>query len=239
MATSGGPKIPMDQLSFAVDVSNNKSYSGTGNDWTDLSSNKIIMGSNGTQTPYTTAGGVKCFQFNSSGYWQSEGGHADVDFGGDCSLVFWFYPTNLTERDTIFEKVGYPGYTSYQTEIAVTYESGENFSWYSRRSANYDYGSTTSMTLNTWNLMGIKMSTGKTTAARTGFWSKNGSSWSQNYTSRSNVAVQVAGAIRIGTGYAGAVENGYIGALYCYNKMLSDKEITQFYNATKTRFNLS
>lgn len=238
MAATTGPDIPIDQLSLALDASNPQSYPGSGADWFDIGPNKIIMGSNGTQTPYTTAGGVKCFQFNSSGYWQSEGGHADVDFGGDCSLVFWFYPTDLTERDTIFEKVGYPGYTSYQTEIAVTYESGENFSWYSRRSGNYDYGSTTSMTLNAWNLMGIKMSTGKTTAARTGFWSKNGSSWSQNYTSRSNVAVQTAGAVRIGTGYAGAVESGYISSLYCYNKMLSNNEISQIYNNTKSKFGL-
>ena len=238
MAFYYSPKIPTDQLSLALDANNPKSYPGSGTDWFDVGPNKITFSSYGTQTPHTTLNGVGCFDFNGSGYWQSDSGHENVDFGGDCTLVFWMYTQDLTERDTIFEKVGYPGYTSYQTEIAVTLETGENFSWYSRRSANYDYGSTGAMTQNKWNLMGIKMSTGKTTAARTGFWSKNGSSWSQNYTSRSNTAVQTAGAIRVGTGYAGAVENGYISSLYCYNKMLSDDEISQIYNATKTRFGL-
>lgn len=239
MATNGGPKIPSDQLSFAIDASNFKSYPNSGDDWKDIGPNKITMSRYNTQPPFTTVGGVKCFQFNSSGYWQSDSGHENVDFGGDCTLLFWFYPTDLTERDTIFEKAGASGNTSYQTEIAVTYESSENFSWYSRKTPNYDYGSTTTMTLNAWNLMAIKMSTGKSATARTGFYSKNGASWTQNYTSRSNTALSVAGAIRVGTGYAGAVENGYLSCLYCYNKMLSDAEVAQFYNATKTKFNLS
>jgi len=149
------------------------------------------------------------------------------------------YAENLTERDTIFEKIGYTGYSSYQTEIAVTLETSENFSYYSRSTPAYDYGGVSSMTLSTWNFMGIKMSTGKTAAARTGFYTKNGSAWVSSYTSRSNTAIAgPAGAVRVGTGYAGPVENGYIGAVYCYNKMLSDSEVAQMYNATKERYGL-
>jgi len=84
----------------------------------------------------------------------------------------------------------------------------------------------------------IKMSTGKTTAARTGFYSKNGSAWGASYTSRSSVAVVAAGNLIIGSGYAGTVTDGFIGQVLCYNKMLSDAEILQNYNATKSRFGL-
>ena len=95
---------------------------------------------------------------------------------------------------------------------------------------------TSGMTIGEWNLMGIKLSTGKTSSARTGFYSKNGASWTSNYNSRSSEALTAAGAVRIGSGYAGAVENGYVSAVYCYNKMLTDAEVLQMYNATKRRY---
>lgn len=236
-----GPNIVRDSLSLAVDVSSTRSYPGSGTKWYDLSSNQITFSAKGTtQTPLTTINGVQCFDFNGSGYWQSDSGHENVNFAGDCTLLFWFYAEDITERDTFFEKAGTGGGNgggnSYQQEIAVTIETNERFSYYSRKTPNYDYASTDIMTLNEWNFMGLKMSTGETTAARTGFRSKNGANWTANYTSRSDTAIVPAGVVRIGTGYAGPVENGYVGAVYCYNKMLSNDEVAQMYNVTKQRY---
>ena len=86
--------------------------------------------------------------------------------------------------------------------------------------------------------MAIKMSTGLTTAARAGYWSKNGSAWTQNYTSRSTTPITTAGAVQIGTGYAGTVDNGSVSLVACYNRMLSDSEIAQNYEAWRGRFTL-
>ena len=231
-----GPNIVRDSLSLAVDVSSTRSYPGSGTKWYDLSSNQITFSAKGTtQTPLTTINGVQCFDFNGSGYWESDSGHENVNFAGDCTLLFWFYAEDLTERDTFFEKAG-TTYNSYQQEIAVTLETNEAFSYYSRFADVYDNANTSAMTQNEWNFMGLKMSTGETTAARTGFRSKNGANWTANYTSRSDTAIVPAGAVRIGTGYAGAVENGYVGAVYCYNKMLSNDEVAQMYNVTKQRY---
>ena len=230
-----GPNIVRDNLSLAVDVWSTRSYPGSGDKWYDLSSNQITFSANGTQTPLSTINGVQCFNFNGSGYWQSDSGHENVNFAGDCTLLFWFYAEDLTERDTFFEKAG-TSYNSFQQEIAVTLETNEAFSYYSRYADNYDYASTSAMTQNEWNFMGIKMSTGETSTARTGFYSKNGANWIANYNSRSDTAIVPAGAVRIGTGYAGAVENGYVGAVYCYNKMLSNDEVAQMYNVTKQRY---
>jgi len=141
----------------------------------------------------------------------------------------------MAQRRTIFEKAG-TSYQSYEQEIAVTWEVANDFSYYSRYSPAYDYAGTLVNTVNAWNMVGIKMSTGKTTAARTGFYSKNGSAWASGYTSRSNVALVAAGAIRIGSGYAGTVTDGYINSVYCYNKMLTDAEIAQNYNALRKKF---
>ena len=232
-----GPKIPRNDLTLAIEAGSPRCYPGSGTKLYDLSKSKIVFSSVGTQMPHTEVNGVKCFDFNGSGYWQSDSGHEQVDMGGDCSLVFWMYAENLTERDTIFEKVGI-GTNSYRQEIAVTLETNEAFSYYSRRYPNYDHANTGAMTLSKWNLMSIKLSTGRTASARTGFWSKNGSAYSASYNSRSDTALTSAGAIRIGSGYAGAVENGYIAALYCYNRMLSDKEIKQIYTSTKKRYGL-
>lgn len=237
MGVVGGPNIPKYKLSLAVNAEAYRSYPGTGADWFDTSKSKITFSSYGTQLPLTEIDGVTCWDFNGSGYWQSDSGDGKVDMGGDCTLVFWMYAEDLTERDTIFEKAGVGG-TSYQCEIAMTLETGESFSYYSRKTPNYDYASTGGMTQGQWNLMSIKMSTGRTATARTGFWSKNGSAYASSYSSRSDTPLVTASHIRIGTGYAGAVENGYLASLYCYNRMLSDSEISQIYNATKIKFGL-
>jgi len=225
-------------LVLNLDAGNPYSYAGAGTTWYDVSGNNLIFNSQGTtQTPFTTIGGSPCFDFNGSGYWECGTNFNLVDLGGDCTIIIWFYCETTAIRRTIFEKAG-TSYQSYEQEIAVTWETANDFSYYSRFSPSYDYASTAASTVNAWNMVGIKMSTGKTTAARTGFYSKNGSAWSASYNSQSNVALVAAGAIRIGSGYAGTVTDGYIGSVLCYNRMLTDAEILQNYNATKGRFGL-
>lgn len=236
MSVNYNPRVVTDGLALCLDAGNSKSYPGSGTTWTDLIQG-ITFSSYGTQTPVETINGAKSFAFNGSGYWESTSGHEKVDMGGDCTLLMWIYDEDISTRRTIFEKAG-TSYNSYEQEIAVTWETDETLSWYSRYSPTYDYGISSSLTLNSWNFMGIKMSSGRTSSSRTGFYSKNGGAWISNYIQRSNIAVVSAGAIRVGTGYAGAVENGNIALVMCYNKMLSDAEIQQNFNATRSRFGI-
>lgn len=231
-----GPRTVTSGLVLALDAANRNSYVGSGTVWRDLSQG-LVFNSQGTQTPFTKINGVSCFDFNGSGYWECGTNFGLVDLGGDCTILMWFYCQTMAIRRTIFEKAG-TSFASYQQEIAVTWETGNDFSYYSRQSPDYDYAYTAVNTLNAWNMVGIKMSTGKTATARTGFYSLNGSAWTANYTSRSNTALVAAGAIRIGTGYAGVVTDGYISAVSCYNRMLSDAEVLQNFNATRGRFGL-
>lgn len=231
------PKIVTDNLSMYVDVTNIKSYPGSGTSWYDLGPNKLVFASTGaTQTPLETVSGVPSFGFNGSGYWECSTNASTVDFGGDCTLLMWIRSEDIAVRKTVFEKAG-TVYQSYEQEIAVTWEVDENFSWYSRWNA-YDYGGTAAININTWSLVGIKMSSGKAATARTGFYSINGSSWISSYTSRSSSALTAAGALRIGNGYAGIVDNGNIAAVMCYNKMLNDQEVQQNFNALRGRFGI-
>lgn len=238
MGTAYQPKIVTDSLSLCLDVSNPKCYSG-GSTWVDAA-NGIEFASVGTQTPLSTRDGIRCFEFNGSGSWASQGGTSQsdkVDMGGDCTLIIWLYGATVPSRRTIFEKAGI-GNSSYRQEIAVTWEQGTNWSYYSRNSPNYDSASSYNAEIDKWNMMAIKMSTGRTATARTGFRSLNGSAWAASYSSRSDTALTSAGEIRVGTGYAGTVAVGAIGSVLCYNKMLDDDEILHNYNATKGKFGI-
>lgn len=246
MGVAYNPAIITDQLSMYVDIANPKSWPGSGTKLYDLGPNKLVFDSTGvTQTPEETVDGVKSFAFNGSGYWECGTNFSTVDFGGDCTLLMWIRSDDITVRKTIFEKAG-TTYASFQQEIALTWEANELFNYYSRYdisggnpALSYDFGSLLGTAfINQWYLAALKMSSGKDTTARTGFWSKNGSAWSANYTSRTAVAVEPAGAIRIGSGYAGTVDNGNIGAVLCYNKMLNDAEIQQNFNALRGRFGI-
>ena len=236
MSVVSGANIVTSGLTMLVDAANPISYSGTGTVWRDTVQGSTLN-SYGTQTTWGTVGGTRAFTFNGSGYWQMDTGFNNVPLGGDCTIILWLYEVGHSTRKTVFQKAG-TVYQSYEQEVAMTWEVGQEISWYSRYSPAYDYGSTPGCDTNKWNMMAIKMSTGLTATARAGYYSKNGGAWAQNYTSRSSVALVTAGALQIGTGYAGTVDNGSVSLVACYNRMLSDSEIAQNYEAWRTRFSL-
>ncbi len=236
MAGSTGPNIVNSGLVLELDVANTLSYPGSGDIWTDMSQGLIFNKAGGTQTPLTTFNGASAFDFNGSGYWTCSTNSSLVDMGGDCTLNMWFYSETLASRCTIFEKAG-TTYSSYEQEIAVTWETYNAFTYYSRYNT-YDYGYVLNIIDNKWNFLSLKMSSGKSTTARTGFYSVNGGPYVANYTSRSSTALVPSGEIRVGGGYAGAVLSGGVSIVQVYNRMLSDDEIQQNYNSQKSRFGL-
>ena len=237
MAVVYNTNIVKDGLSLLLDPANIKSYPGSGSLWVDLE-NKIQFVANGTPaTTYSLVGGAPAFTFNGTGYWESTSNHNLVDLGGDCTVILWIYGADVTTRKTFFEKAG-TTYQSYRQELAMTLETNEAFSYYSRNFPGYDSGSTATIDINKWSMTGIRISTGKTSNARVGYYSKNGAAWVGSYTSNSNTALVAAGAIRIGTGYAGTMDNCSVGAVLCYNRMLSDAEIKQNFESYRGRYGL-
>ena len=230
------PIINTNGISMYLDPSNAIS-NPRGTTWYDLV-NGLQFNSQGTLLSTVGLGSGTGFQFDGSGYWQCSSNYNLVDLGGDCTIIMWVYSTvnPRSDRKTIFQKNG-TTYASYEQEIAVTWETATDMSWYSRYNL-YDYASTASLGTTGWKMVGIKMSTGKTSAARTGFYSIDGSSWVNNYYSRSSTALVPSADIVIGSGYAGTVSQGGIGIVMCYNRMLSDSEISQTYNATKSLYGL-
>jgi hypothetical protein len=234
--TGAGPTYVTDGLTLYLDAGLTSSYPGSGSTWTDLAQG-LTFSSNGTQTPFGTVSGVPSFTFNNSGYWTYSTTPSLVDMGGPTTLILWVYNTGLAARKTVFEKAG-TSYQSYEQEIAVTWETSNQWTYYSRYNA-YDYGNFTTTPLNQWSMNAIKMTTAKTTGvSRQGFRSLNGAAWTSDYVARSTTAVLAAGQIRIGTGYAGTMTNSSISIVMVYNKELSNDEILQNYNAFKQRHGL-
>ena len=231
------PSVVTDNISLYLDANNVSSYPQNGAAWYDLA-NGLQFNSQGAQTTYEIVSGAKGFTFNSSGYWQCSSNTNLVNMGGDCTLIMWLYsPASFPSRRTIFQKNG-TIYQSYEQEIAVTWEEPATMTYYSRYSPAYDYAYISGINPSAWNMVALKMSTGLTSAPRTGFYSINGGSWNSYYVSRSDTALVTAADIVIGSGYAGPVHNGSIGSVMCYNKMLSDSEISQNFNATKSTYGL-
>lgn len=233
MAFTHSPTIPTDQLKMCLDATNPKSHITSATTWIDLAQRLTfnLVGTAPTKTTYGTAQG---FTGNSSGYWACSTNASTVDFGGDCTLVMWIYCVTPAVRRTVFEKAGTTN-ASYEQEIACTWEVGNSISWYSRYN-QYDYAGTAAMVANRWNMVGIKMSTGKTASVRTGYYSMDGAAWVSGYSTRSTTPITPAGEIRVMTGYAGVLDTGAVGMVLGYNKMLNDLEILQLFNATRTRF---
>lgn len=223
-------------LVLCLDAGSIRSFPESGTSWYDNSASKLTFTSSGTQTTWTTLGGARAFNANSSGYWSCSTNAHLVDMGGECTLLMWIYCSTPSVRRTIFEKAG-TIYNSYEQEIACTWETSNSISWYSRVS-DYDYAGTPAMTANTWNLVGIQMSSGKTVATRSGYYSMNGGTWTSGYTPRSTIPITQAGAIRVFTGYAGTVDTGGVGMVMAFNRMITNAEVSTVFDQTRKRFGI-
>ena len=231
--------LPIDGLGVYVDCTNPDSYDD--NAWKDVSGNALSFSKVGSISKGvfpTGAAGKPAWVFNGSGYFQCTVDPRTVNMGGDCTLIMMVYCESPSVRKTIFELGGGP-YQSYQQSIACTWETSNAISYYSRYLDDYDFANMDTMTANSWNMMALKMSTGLTATARTGFRSKNGAAFSSNYTSRSDTALIIGNTIKIGNGYAGTCTDGGIGAVLCYNKMLTDLEIEKVYSVIGPAFGLN
>lgn len=231
------PKIVMDGLSCYVDSLNTDSYQGA--TLNDISGNGIVFNKIGTMD-LANFGGVDALNMTSNGYWRADDKYGVVDMGGDCTLIIWLYGADVASRRTIFQKNGTVA-QSYQQEIACTWEVGTgttSTSFYSRQTPTYDASGWGGIVSGQWNMWAIKISDGYTSNPRLAYGSTNGNAWTQVGFSRSNTALVPASSIQLCSGYAGTVNQGGLGAVLTYNKMLSDAEIAQNYNAMKGNYGL-
>jgi hypothetical protein len=186
------------------------------------------------KTPKTTVNNIPCITFNGASYWESSAADAyKVDLRGAFTMIALFYFPSNSARHNLFEKAG-TSYASYQQELATTWETNNTLSWYRSggQDGTYDYSSTKEYTINRWTMVAIK----GTANHSAGYYYDQSSGWVSNYGNRSDTNILQSGVMRIGNGYTGIMQVGYLHALMIWNVDLNATRIGQVYNYYSNQF---
>ena len=224
MATNGGPNIIEDGLVFAVDAANKKSYPGSGTTWTDLAGSN-----NGTLTNGPT--------------FDSGNGGSIVFDGTDDVVESSINPSVFSTGYDAFTVNYWVNYTDYADYNSTSFDLrfGNTVQWNDyihsgNRLYSYPGGavqiSNTSFSLGVWYNICFAVTQGSGNTYKTyinGQLDKSGG-W--------NKSLGTPSKYRIGGNNASRRFNGKIPFIGYYNRTLSSTEITQNYNALKSRFGL-
>jgi hypothetical protein len=225
-----GPRIVTDGLALYLDAANSKSYPGSGNTWYDLSRN----GYNGTLT------GGPTYNSGNNGYISVDGSDDYILIGPvanigisniSVSWCVWVYPTSTAGNIMSMSSTNPQGSWN-MPPIAATGQTFRGKIW----SNNYLYSSTYS--LNTWYYLTLVFDYANSSQ----LFYVNGILQS----SQGSITYSSSGAsnyIFLGQSNPGADNTGMFtgryGSFKIYtSKALSQSEILQNFNATKTRYGL-
>ena len=223
MAFNYSPKIVTDGLVFVVDAANKKSYLGSGTTWSDLAGSN-----NGTLTNGPTFdsgnGGSIVFDGSDDYVALSDFGLPTTSFS--CMCVFKF--DAAANGNTLFNlNYAYPnsGYLIRQKDqkIIVFTDNG----------SETNIQSTSTISNNTIYHLVVTQNSGTCTIYLNGIQDKQASLANPVLNSSAETSLARRGAPQVGAYLNGNIFNAYI-----YNKALTSTEITQNYNALKSRFGL-
>ena len=219
------PRIVTSGLVLALDAAERLSYPRTGTTWRDLSGNS----NNGTLTngPTFSAGNMGSIVFDGADDYVNISNTSILN-NSSQTINIWFLYTSIPGN----------GVSVIGKHDSVGSQNGYNMGLYGgavfcqfKPSSNTDAGSvSTNMSANTWTLITLKFTIGSTLTLY-----KNGNKISTNALSSVSMTSQ---PIRIGLSvdtYWSALP-GRVASVQIYSRELSDDEVLQNYNATKTRF---
>jgi len=218
MSLRHSPKIVTNGLVFALDAANNKSYPGSGTSWYDLSGNS----NNGTLTNGPTFSNVNQGSIVFDGV--NDYVQTNLSGMGQVSLVCFFNPT-ISNSGLYYE-----GLIDNDTPGQYGQGMGINNGVFETILDNQFWTPNVSVDVGRWQM--CVLSINSTTAK----FYKNGIlrstlSYTQGAVTTSNYII---GKSNANARYI----NGKIAICLIYNRVLSDTEVLQNYNATKSRFGL-
>jgi len=223
----------MDNLAFAVDAGNSRSYPGSGTTWYDLSSNRYA----GTMTAGLT------YSSNNGGYINFPGGHY-VRFTGlsgtvmsvpesftGMTVTLWFYPTSSGASQYVVSSVSGSGSKGFDI---ILQDSGNNDYLRVSSSAATWLNTNTFETLNTWQQLTL-------------VWDK-----STLFTYKNGSIINVQSSTTAGFTTAptelclGTLPNmlgsytytGRIASLFIHSRPMNATEVAQNFNALRGRFGI-
>jgi hypothetical protein len=224
-----------------LDASNASSYPGSGTTWTDLSGNGNNMTMNGT-VPYAGSGQTKYFSYNgTANYFQGVNNFTTISSAITITLVASI--TDMSQRTALFSKYnGAASISGYVLEIGTISGLWTNtMRWYAAGTGgeSNDYRGTTALNANQIYMFTL---TYDRTSGVAAFYA-NGSAISASQVGSNLVASDWSqGATPNLTGNYGpgltiySYMNQYMSLVY--NRALTSTEVTQNYNALKSRFGI-
>jgi len=226
MSYFNGPKIVNDGLVVCLDAANSKSYIGSGTTWNDLSGNNNTGTLNNGPTYTSSFGGS--IVFDGTNDYIPISVQSNIIRLYDCTIFFVVkLPLYSGGQRCIFSYRGGSGGNLY-----VGKSSGGIFCFYDElNSPNYTVGSITD---NTIAIIAVKLDYSSNTITTIINGSKQTSATRTGWVSAYNTFLNL--------GYdAGGTGEYMLGNFYYfahYNKVLSDVELLQNYNALRGRFAL-
>lgn len=230
MTVNYGTSISLNGLSMLIDAANSRSYPGSGTIWSDLSQNKLQGTLTNGPSYSTTFGSSISLTAASSQYVTFGGNYLGLD-AQDKSMTAWIYPlsypTNpvgLVDKDNSASGWGF--------WISNT---GSLWYWPSSGQDIKDSGSLVAP-INTWTFVTITSSFSTKTCNF--YYNAKLSSTVTNAgateIASNNTVPLVIGNLRSSTYYF----NGYISTVTLYNRVITQAEVSQNFNAGRGRYGL-
>lgn len=242
MAIKRGPKIITNGLVLALDAADKNSYTGTGTTWTDLSGNNYNFTLSNANV-WTTYNSVRCMDFE-NGIAKYLPGGVLTDLPVFANITICMYST-IKVADTNWKTLWRTSTAPGDHQVIISATDGISLGMYDNDSAGF---------LDT----GFKMNTISSYTTKFHFyvWKLSSSSpyyqfyYDDNLSTSSATLTNANATLNRGTACIGAYHNststptdfsqpwGRISNFYYYNRHLSETELRQNYNTTKSRFGL-
>ena len=212
-----GPSILTNGLVMALDAANSKSYPGSGTTWTDLSGNGYSSTLINSPT-FNSANGGSIFFDGTNDY--ADLNSNNIVAGTNPFTIESFYKTTGGTNGAIFTNYG----TGYGSGV---WFAGRYGIWINAAV----YAVNAPLPLGTYHMVATRDGSGNVRLYVNGLLNKTG-------TLTGSIPSNIN--FRIGSDVNGFNEQltGHLYSLKVYNRVLSDQEVAQNYNAQKSRFNL-
>jgi len=225
-----GPNIVTDGLVLALDAGSERSYPGTGNAWNDLSSNKSVYTLN--NGPSFDSGNGGTFDFDGVDDYASTSS-APISAGSTAYSMEAVFKAGSTGTQVIWEQ-GTTVQTTGTRACMILLSTGTG----GFNGQGADFQTSVNYSINTWYhwliTMDTSLSTNKCKIYVNGVLSAQGN---PNNSSTLNVGADGA---RVGNKLSNSTEDfdGNIALVRAYNRVLTAAEVTQNFDAQKSRFGL-
>ena len=213
-------KIVTDGLVLALDAADKNSYPGSGTTWRDMSGNNITGSLTNDPTFNSANGGSIVFDGTNDSVIMADNSALNTQ---TPSVEVWIKTNTTNQNGFWFEK----GTVNSQYSL---FQEGTSIVWRQSDRSQYTPTATYITTTNWAQVLGTYTSGDRRTYI-------NGILRTSD--AQTGVVATNAGGMFIGTyGGGGYPYNGNVAVVRVYNRILSQAEILQNYNAQKSRFNL-